>query len=201
MEYDRGENTMKPISSLCIIVCFSMLYAKEEAEHSKPAIKDIELNIVPQWHSLDANKESCEQFGGAWIEAGVITLRKRTKEPISMTHLILSWQGEELEHLIGSLYQSIPNKDFMPIEQYLICDSHWQQSGQKLIFKFLKPLSLESLTELRLVLTVPMEMHEKLKQGSLKVEADYMPDQIREMLQNQSAVLTFHDCGAGNTLS
>lgn len=192
---------MKHMSVLVALLGVSQLLAQEPIEAVKSTCKDIELNITPQWRNLDENKESCEQFGGAWIEAGMITLRKRTKEPINMTHLILSWQGEELEHLIGSLYQSTPNKDFMPIEQYLICDSHWQQSAQKLIFKFLRPLSLETLTELRVVLTVPTELQEKLKNGSLKVEADYMPDQIREMLQEQSAVLTFHECAASSLLS
>lgn len=192
---------MKHVSLLLCVLGIGQLIAQDQHENAKQVAQDIELHIVPQWHNLDANAERCEQFGGAWIEAGVITLRKRTKDPINMTHLILSWQGDELDHLIGSLYQRLPNKDFMPIEQYLICDSHWQQSAQKLIFKFLKPLSLDSLTELRLLLTVPSEMEEKLKHGSLKVEADYLPDQIREMLQNQTAVLTFHDSAPTSALS
>lgn len=193
---------MKHAHTLLFMLGVGQLIAQEQTESAKPIAKDIELHITPHWHNLDENVERCEQFGGAWIEAGVITLRKRTKDPINMTHLILSWHGEaELENLIGSLYQRLPNKDFMPIEQYLICDSHWQHSGQKLIFKFLKPLSLDSLTELRLVLTVPAGMEEKLKHGLLKVEADYLPDQIREMLENQSAVLSFHDTARASALS
>lgn len=192
---------MKRISVLLALLSIGHVVSQEPIESVKTVSKDIELNIMPQWHNLDANEERCEQFGGAWIEAGVITLRKRTREAINMTHLILSWQGEEIDHLIGSLYQRKPNKDFMPIEQNLICDSNWQQSGQKLIFKFLQPLSLDSLTELRLVLTVPPEMQDKLKNGSLKVEADYLPDQIKEMLQNQSAVLTFNDSSRMGALS
>lgn len=192
---------MKRMSVLLALLSIGHLVAQEPIESVKTASKDIELNITPQWHNLDANVERCEEFGGAWIEAGVITLRKKTREPINMTHLILSWQGEEIDHLIGSLYQRKPNKDFMAIEQNLICDSNWQQSGQKLIFKFLQPLSLDSLTELRLVLTVPTDMQDKLKNGSLKVEADYLPDQIKEMLQNQSAVLTFYDSARMGALS
>lgn len=189
------------MSILLALLGIGHLFAQEPIESIKTVSKDIELNIVPQWHNLDQNEERCEEFGGAWIEAGVITLRKKTRESINMTHLILSWQGEELEHLIGSLYQRKPNKDFMPIEQNLICDSNWQQSGQKLIFKFLQPLSLDVLTELRLVLTVPQDMQDKLKNGSLKVEADYLPDQIKEMLENQSAVLTFNECAKTSALS
>lgn len=184
---------MKQSSILLILFGMQLLNAQEPTISIKTISKDIELHILPQWHNLDEDEERCVQFGGAWIEAGVITLRKKTREPINMTHLILRWQGPELEHLVGSLYQRKPDKDFMPIEQNLICDSNWQQSSQKLIFKFLQPLSLDALTELRLVLTVPSDMEEKLKSGALKVEADYLPDQIKEMLQNQSAVLTFNE--------
>lgn len=154
--------------------------------------KEIEVNIKQQWHNLDANKEQWDEFGGKWIDAGILTVKKRTKDPLSLTHLILSWQGNKIEQLIGSLYQRKPNKEFLPIEQNLICDSHWHQKDQRLIFKFLQPLSLDSLTELHVVLTVPPALEQTLQEGSLKVEADHMPDLMRKLLTQQSVTLTFN---------
>jgi len=92
--------------------------------------------LEPKWENLESNTKKTKEFGGKWILVGSITFKKNSKEPVNLSKIYLNWQGETIKNLVGSLYKKKSNKDFIPIQDYLICDSVWNKTKQTLILKF-----------------------------------------------------------------
>ncbi len=151
-----------------------------------------EFTLQPTWHELDTNQEHITQFGGKWILAGTIKLKKRTTQEVRLEQLILQWNGTHLEHLLGSLYKKELDKPLLPLEEHLICDSYWDKSKQKLILKFDQPLHLETHTSLCLVLTVPPVLENKIKHGSFVLESSTLPSLLRKSLTHKPFILAFN---------
>lgn len=151
-----------------------------------------ELALQPTWHELDTNQERISKFGGKWIFAGTIKLKKRTAQEVRLEQLILHWNGIHLENLLGSLYKKEVDKPLLPLEEHLICDSYWDASKQKLILKFDQPLHLETHTSLCLVLTVPPVLENKIKNGSFVLESTTLPSPLRKSLVNKPFILAFN---------
>ena len=151
-----------------------------------------ELKLQPTWQELDTNQERISKFGGKWILASTIELRKRSTKEVYLEQLVLHWNGTHLENLLGSLYKKELDKPLLPFEEHLICDSYWNKSAQKLILKFDRPLSLEAHLSLCLVLTVPPVLEQTIKCGSFVLESNSLPSSIRNSLTNQSFTLAFN---------
>ena len=62
--------------------------------------------------------------------------------------------GENIENLISSLYKKVPNKEFLPIEDNLICDGIWNKKTQTIILPFEEKETLGPSTKFYLVLTI-----------------------------------------------
>jgi hypothetical protein len=138
-------------------------------------VSPIELTIIPAWDHLDTNPKTIEQFGGTWILAGTLEVKKRSSESIKLDKLVLRWHGKRINNLLGSLYKKDLDKAFIPIEDYLICDSIWDQASQKLILQFDTPLTLEAHTTFCLVLTIPRHLESTMNKGSFHLEITALP--------------------------
>lgn len=146
------------------------------------ASQSVELTILSTWQELDANPDSIKQFGGKWILAGIIDVKKRSPQTIRLDKLILHWQGNHIPNLLGSLYKKDVDKKFIPLEENLICDSHWDGTSQNLILKFDTLLNLEAHTTLFLVLTIPADVEHTLLQGSFRLESTALPLLLQQSL-------------------
>src|ERR1700722_13511561 len=96
--------------------------------------------LEPCWNCLDDNDGSCEQFGGKWVLIGNITFKKRAaKDSLQLQQLRLHWNGPYIEILNASLYKKNfdpTKKEFLPIDEYLICDEIWNKVKQTLLLNF-----------------------------------------------------------------
>jgi len=178
-------------ASYALVVCTVIncsIYGKEGE------IKNIRnkfiIQIEPKWEDLDKNKK-ITTFQDKWILAGDIIIKKLAPDFISLNELNLLWKGEKINNLIGSLYEKNSDSNFMPIEKYLICDSVWKKSEQKLILKFDKPKTLYAKNKLSLVLTIPKEMEETLKKGSFTIESEVLPEPYKEYASKNNLCLCF----------
>lgn len=136
---------------------------------------ELKVFIEPKWKDLEQNNSKSSQFGGKWILVGSITFKKKTKDPLHMTKLNLHWNGTPLENLIGSLYDKSLDKEFMPIEDALLCDGCWNRATQTLILKFNKRKPLNAVNVFYIVLTVPDHLEQTLKHGSFDILPSSIP--------------------------
>ena len=140
------------------------------------------IKLEPRWDDLDKNNKA-ELFKEKWILAADIIIKKTAPEYVSLNELHLCWHGKngkKINQLIASLYEKNSDKDFMPIEQYLICDSTWKKSEQKLILKFVKPKMLFTSNKLSLVLTIPKDLITTVKSGHFTLDNDYLPAEYKD---------------------
>lgn len=135
--------------------------------------------IEPMWENLEHNPTRNEQFGGKWILVGSITFRKRCKDPVCLQQIRFHWQGKEINHLIGSLYKKNPDREFMPIQENLICDGLWNKPKQILVLNFDKKQSLGPTTIFYLVLTIPKNVESILQNGSFYIEKRCLPEPFK----------------------
>ena len=183
---------MKHASSaliVCAVMHFSIYGAVEKI---KSIFEPFSIKIEPKWEDLDKNKKTI-LFTEKWILACDIIIKKLAPEFISMEEIHLIWKGEEIEQLIGSLYEKNSDKNFMPIERYLICDSQWKKSEQKLILKFNTPKKLYATNKLSLVLTIPKNMETTLKKGCFTIESDVLPEPYNEYASQKRLCLCFDE--------
>lgn len=140
------------------------------------------IKIEPKWDDLDKNNK-LSQFDDKWILAADITIKKTSPNYVALNELNLCWHGKsgkKINQLIASLYEKNSDKNFMPIEQYLICDSIWKKSEQKLILKFKEPKMLFAVNKFSLVLTVPKELINTLKSGHFTLDTECLPIEYQE---------------------
>ena len=153
-----------------VLMTTSSLYA--------PA-NEFSVVLEPKWKNLEQNTKKTKEFGGKWILVGSITFKKNSKEPVNLNKIYLNWQGKNIENLVGSLYKKKSDKDFIPIQDYLICDSAWNKAKQTLILKFDEKQTLGPTTIFYLVLTIPENIETVVKKGSFVIEKEYLPEQFK----------------------
>jgi len=153
-----------------------------------------EFSVVleSKWENLESNTKKIKEFGGKWVLVGSITFKKNSKESVNLNEIYLSWQGETIKNLVGSLYKKKSDKDFIPIQDYLICDSAWNKTKQTLILKFDEKQTLGPTTTFYLVLTIPEEIEKIVKKGSFVVEKEYLPEQFKVYALQHNLSLALH---------
>jgi len=148
-------------------------------------LEDFSIILEQKWQNLERNQEKNKEFGGKWILIGSITFEKKSKEFISLDKINLRWNGDNIDNLIGSLYKKYPEKEFIPIQDNLVCDGTWNKSKQLLMLKFDNKLSLGPTTTFYLVLTVPDQIEPIIKKGSFCLEEHCLPDPFKQCARNR----------------
>lgn len=157
------------------------------------ALEDFSVVLEPKWQNLERNQENNEAFGGKWILVGSITFEKKSKEFVSLENINLQWKGEKIEHLIGSLYKKLPDKTFIPIQDYLICDGTWNKTKQTLMLKFDERLTLGPTTTFYLVLTIPESVEPILKKGSFAMEEHCLPEPFKQCARKRQLTIAVNE--------
>lgn len=148
---------------------------------------DFTIAIEPHWQDIDANNyHGAERFGGKWILVGSITFKKKAKDPVNLTRIYLQWEGAPLDTLAASLYRETQQKQFLPIQDFLICDGTWNKLTQTLMLDFERQESLGITNTFHLVLTVPAHLEKIIKQGSFTLVKNRLPDQFQIAMGTQS---------------
>lgn len=152
---------------------------------------DCTIKVEPKWQDLEHNQQHTDLFGGKWILAGSIIFKKKSNETIHISKLLFRWRGDKIENLLGSLYKKNIDKKFLAIEEHHISDSYWNRKKQTLIFNFKKPVSLGARNEFYLVLTVPNQLEQIIKEGNFIVELSGLPMPLRSVIRQQSLSFAF----------
>jgi len=180
---------MKMKYASCILVMGTIIacsiYAKEQ---EKPCSGQFTIKLEAKWEDLEKDRKR-KLFDNKWILAGDIIIKKTAADYVSLRELHLYWNGKKLDKLIASLYEKNSDKHFMPIEKYHICDSLWKKSEQKLILRFEKPKTLYAVNKLSLVLTIPGEIENILKNGHFTIDIDYLPEPYKDYASENSLCL------------
>lgn len=134
--------------------------------------------VESKWNNLEQTHEKEKQFGGKLILVGSITFRKQCKDCIKIDKLVLEWHGKNLDTLCGSLYRKLPEKEFVPIQENLVCDATWNKAAQSLVLDFENKQTLNTLNIFYVVLTVPDNMEQTLKNGHFTLRDTTLPEQI-----------------------
>lgn len=149
-------------------------------------VDDFTITLDPTWKILECDQDKCKQFGGKWIIIGSIMFKKKAKEPVNLTRLHLHWTGAHLDTLVGSLYQKQEDKDFLAIQENLVCDGMWNAPTQTLDFNFDKKRTLGLTNIFYVVLTIPEQLEPVLKQGSFELVTHHLPEQFQPASQQLS---------------
>ena len=157
------------------------------------SLENFDIVLKSKWQELGSNDNTCTDFGGKWILVGSITFKKRSKDPIFVDEINLRWHGEKLNHLIGSLYKKNLAKEFLAIEDNLICDGVWNEKKQTLILNFDERENLGPTTIFYLVLTVPETIEPMLKKGHFCLENNCLPHPFKQCAQNEKLTLAIND--------
>jgi len=176
-------------SSCIMFICATMSFPLKARAENSSAIEHFSITLKSKWEDLDKNKKRKIVFNDKWILAGDITFKKKAPDFIFLQELHLKWKGKKISNIIGSLYEKNNYGNFMPIEKYLICDSKWKSSEQKLILRFPKPRTLYAVNTLSLVLTAPKEVVDILKNGYFELESETLPAQYKEYAQEHNLKL------------
>ena len=124
---------------------------------------------------------------------GSITFKKKSKEPLFIDTLNLTWNGKHIDHLAASLYKKNLSRDFLPIEDNLICDGVWNKTKQTLLFNFDEKETLNPTTIFYLVLTIPDHLEPTLKKGAFVLEEQSLPKPFKQCSQTMHLSLEIHD--------
>lgn len=151
---------------------------------------DFQLIIEPTWQNLERNTDSSKAFGGKWVLIGSITFKKKSKDSVELDRLELKWHGEKIDDLAGSLYRKSSHKDFMPIEDYLICDGTWNKAKQTLKLTFDQQQTLGFVNTFYLVLTIPDHMDNIVKHGAFDIVSRALPEPFRVTAQQHKLSLS-----------
>lgn len=155
--------------------------------------ESFQLILEPRWDDLEQNAQKEEQFGSKLILIGKITFKKKIKDDIKLSKIFLQWHGKSIDSLSGSLYKKEPDKEFMPIEEHVICDSTWQKEQQSLILNFNQTQKLGIHSEFYLVLSVPQALEKTLKAGHFSIEEKCLPELLQESAKNEGLIIACGD--------
>jgi len=182
----------------CAIIPFTLKpNTLNPKDHIKAKPNQFVIILESKWDDLE-KKRKRKIFNDKWILAGDIIFKKKAPDIISLKELHLSWKGKKIENLIGSLYEKEMRGDLIPIEKYLICDSVWKPSEQKLILKFENPKTLYAVNKLSLVLTVPNEIEDTLKNGYFSIETYTLPIPYKEYVDENNINLVLGNIDIDN---
>lgn len=177
-------------SKICILLSCLALH-----NNLSTNTKNFDVIIEPTWQDLEGNPQKSKEFGGQLILVGTITFKKKeSSEPVYLNHLELVWHGEKINTLASSLYKKKldpDKKDFIPIEDYLVCDGIWNKSKQTLILNFAQKHTLGPINTFYLVLSVPKKLKSLLQNGSFCIEKQCLPYRLKQSIQNESLSLKF----------
>lgn len=138
-----------------------------------------DILLVPLWDSLEKNNMLERNLGGRWMLVGSITFHKKSKEIAKLTQISFAWRGKYIDYLSGSLYKKFPEKQFMPIEENLVCDGTWNKKNQCLTLDFNhRKQTLGACTIFYLVFTVPDTIEPTLKSGYFRIVQTNLPDTL-----------------------
>ncbi|MFC1842759.1 hypothetical protein ACFLYU_03830 [Candidatus Dependentiae bacterium] len=186
-------------AKLALVACAAInlsIHSKTNCKNGVKEVKEVSeqfiIKIESKWEDLEKNNKK-KMFDDKWILAGDIIIKKTASDYVSLHELHLYWNGKTLDQLIASLYEKNSDKNFMPIERYLICDSVWKKSEQKLILKFEKPKTLYAVNKLSLVLTIPKKLEKALKEGHFTIDKDYLPEPYKEYASEHNLCLYLGD--------
>ena len=154
-------------------------------------MNDFDVILLPHWNNLEHTTERIQQFGGKWILAGSITFKKKAKDTVHLNQLSLRWKGPKLQQLLGSLYKKELDKEFIPIEDNLICDGSWNKAKQTLQLKFNEKQTLGPINIFYLVLTVPEPVEPLVKQGQFDVISTSLPEQYKICTRNHTLSISY----------
>jgi hypothetical protein len=154
--------------------------------------EECSIILTSKWCDLDGNCKKAIQFEGKWMLVGSITFKKKAKDPIYIDTISLHWNGEQLDNLIASLYKKNISKDFLPIEDNLICDGIWNKKKQTLILNFDEKETLDPTTIFYLVLTIPETVEQLLKTGSFQIEEESLPQPFKHCAQSEKLSLAIN---------
>lgn len=156
-------------------------------------LEDFSILLESKWQNLEHNQEKNKAFGGKWILIGSIIFEKKSEEVISINKINLQWNGDNIENLIGSLYKKHPEKNFIPIQDNLVCDGIWNKTKQLLMLKFDNKLSLGPTTTFYLVLTIPEHIEPVLKKGSFCLEEHCLPDPFKHCAHKRQLSIAINE--------
>lgn len=180
------ERKMKRLMHLILPIIISILCTQTRA------VDNFDIVLKSKWKELGCSGNKCADFGGKWILVGSITFKRRSKEPIYVDEINLSWYGEKLDNLTASLYRKTRGKDFLAIESNLICDGQWNQKTQTLIFDFDEEEKLAPTSIFYLVLTVPDDVEPILKRGHFCLKNNCLPRPFKQCAQDEKLILAIN---------
>lgn len=179
------KNTLK--LSIALICAYSLsARAVDDQSHG------LTITLTPAWQSIGHGKACEKVFGGAWICAGTMTIKKRVNETLSLSQAAFRWHGPHLSTLHASLYRK-NSEPFLPIEENVVSDGVWHPSTQQLSFSFSKKQVLDPITTFYVVLTVPSPLERRLKKGSFELLTAHLPAQVQLYLEKSSLSLALSD--------
>lgn len=132
--------------------------------------------VEAKWNNLEQCSKQEQLFGDKLMLVGSFTFRKQCKGPLKIDKLALEWHGKTIDSLCGSLYKKFPEKTFVPIQENLVCDALWNKSTQTLILDFENEQTLSTISIFYLVLSVPKELEQPLKDGYFTLHNAHLPD-------------------------
>lgn len=150
------------------------------------ATPEYEVQIKSKWEDLEQSTRRTKQFGGKWIWAGTFVFKKRSRDPISLSSLDISWEGKKIKHLTGSLFKKESNKDLLPVEDALLSDGKWNSTQQTLHFAFNESENLNPVNTFCLVLTIPKRLESVLRKGHFVVKQTTLPSQFQSVVKKRT---------------
>lgn len=178
-----------------IIILFSialMHHAMNALPINNSKDKEYDLDVTGIWKDLDeTSKINPHDFGGRWILAGTFIFKNKSGDQVPMQELSLAWKGPTtIQNLSGSLFRKEPNKDFLPLEEMLVSEGHWNREKQVLHFKFMHQEYIGIKTIFFLVLTVPPVVEKALEDGFFTVITDNLPRQLKKAIHKNIPTLS-----------
>ncbi len=180
-------------NSMCgvwiILLSYSMVMANAEPV---PRI-GCSYEYAPVWQPLQERKRASHAFSTRQVVAGKISLSKKCNKRVELGQLKIRWLSNKnqnntvIEKLQGALYKKCPlpgvhhvpsSNEVVCTGRYHIADGQWSKKEQTFIFRF-APFSLGIDTTLYLVLMLPYEIEQQLKNGEFIIEQIYLPEEFR----------------------
>ncbi len=165
-----------------VYVCMSMyIYTRE----------DYQIILEPRWEDLEEDASRAMQFGGKLLLVGSIIFKKNAKDPVLLNYIQLSWKGEIIDNLVCSLYKKIPDRDFLPIQDYLVCDGVWNKRKQQILLRFEQEQFLGPTTIFYLVFMMPEHLEKTVKSGFFSIDECCLPGPFKQCVCPEQLNLAF----------
>lgn len=174
-------------------VLVSMILA---STHACAYLDDFQIILEPIWQDLEGNRARSQQFDGKWILVGSITFKKKAKEAVNLSRLYLHWTGKKIGTLMGSLYRKNMDENFLAIEKNLVCDGTWNTGQQTLMLNFDKQQNLSLVNIFYLVLTVPEDLEQTIRQGRFDLVDNCLPESFQPCTAHHKLSLALDTVGA-----